>query len=374
MPLREGGQDSSYVDDLIAKGAEGLANGPGGGPGTGLSLSPDELIGALLEETSQELLPSSGFRWGQEDLPSWFPETLRPLIQHTPGMEQAYSPETLKANYDPYLGLRAQAGDERVYMGDKPDPDYQAKVNDDIARDAKQGRMADMLGDEREVTSDDPKKKIKRRQDRTITLEQAINRPYLWDEEQIESTMKRMRQAGFQVTDFDQLTQVWGGLVDRSMKMYTLSAGKNKVTPWDVLELSKREAMSAGTFTDFESGSKTTTARSVTEISEGAAWRTLQTTLSTLLGRDPTDQELRDYTYRMNNLAAKNPSITETITKFRGGEAVSQTSSTSGGFDADDMAQEAYEGAQDDPEYAKVQAGTTLWNALTQALGAVGDV
>lgn len=342
---------------LFGLDPEALASG-GLGPVVG-ALQPEEIIAGLLEETSLELIPNSGFEYGVDELPSWFPKPLRPFVADLAATNV----------YDPYLGITTQGGDERVYMGERDE--YRREIDPDDVPEV--GHESKLYGDAYAAPKGE-KTPTGKKTDKALTFEQALNLPYLWDDEKVESAMKRMREAGINVTKFDELTQVWGSLVDRASKMYSLSAGSRKVTPWDVLELTKKESLAAGNFTDFESGTQTRTATSVAEVSEGASWQVLQSTLSTLLGRDPTDQELRDYTYRMNSLAAKNPSITETITRYKAGEQVSSHSETTGGFDASDMAQAAYEEAQDDPEYAKVQAGTTYYNALAQAIGAVGDV
>ena len=349
--------------DLFGGGLDPAALAAGGGMGAAGPITPQDIISALLQETALEMQPNSGFRYGQDDLPHWFPKALRPLVAEMPREVQA-------SGYDPYTGMPG-AGDERVFFGTEPDPDS-GLGGADLER-ASRAAGFDQYG---RVTEDDykPSGETGGKRDKTVTYAAALNRPYLWDDEQVSAAMKKFRQAGINVTNFDELTSAWKSLVDRASQTYSLSGGKRKVSPWDVLEMSKREAETAGTFTDFENGTQTRTATSVSEVSEGASWQVLQQTLSTLLGRDPSDQEMRDYAYRMNTLAAKNPSVTETITRYRAGEAVSQESSTSGGFDAEDMAKAAYDEAQDDPEYARVQGATTYWNAMMQAIGAIGDI
>lgn len=119
-------------------------------------------------------------------------------------------------------------------------------------------------------------------------------------------------------------------------------------------------------------GKKTTTQRNVTDISEGEAWSTLQNNLSQLLGRDPSDQETRDFVYRMNALAASNPTISKTVTRYKNGEAVASTTHTDPGLTSADVAQEAYQQAQNDPNYAEYQAAATYFNAAMSALGPIG--
>lgn len=320
--------------------------------------SISERIQDAISKAGAAILPTSGFVYGEDELPPWFPKALRPIVESNPAI--------LRQVFDPYMGERARPGDERVFMGEvrrKPKTPKGGMAPEGMT--PAEARAAGL------DHNDFPKK---RKRDKTLNFQQALNLPYEWEDDEIIDAMKRFRRAGVNVTTFDQLTSEWGRLVERASMTYSLSRGQRKLTPWDVLELRKKESKAAGTLTDFESGTQTRVATSVSEIPEAASWATLQQTLSQLLGRDPSDQEVRDYAYRMNTLAAQNPSITETITRYKGGEAVSSESSTTGGFGADDMAREAYEGAQDDPEYARVQGGTTYYNALLSAIGEVGNV
>lgn len=322
---------------------------------------PASLIQEALASAVQAVLPSSGFQYGSDPLPSWFPEPLRALVD-----EGAIDVRDFQGTYDPYYGT-ASGGDEMVYMGESKRKD---RSRGDVGPaggmsvDGMSGRDAASAG----VYGDDQPR------DRVVGVGVAVNAPYDWDDEEVIQNMKRFREAGWQVTNFDQLKDAWSAMVERAANTFAMSGGRRKVTPWDALELSKRESEAMGTFTNYESGSNTTTYSSVTEISEGASWQVLQKTLSALLGRDPSDQEVRDYAYRMNTLAARNPSITESVQRYQAGEMVADDRTTTGGWDASDMAKSAYDQAQDDPEYAKYQAGTTYYNAFLQGIGAIGDV
>lgn len=121
-------------------------------------------------------------------------------------------------------------------------------------------------------------------------------------------------------------------------------------------------------------GTKTRTDRSVAHLGEGEAWTALRGTLTQMLGRDPEDQEVREFAFKMNQLAAENPSISETIQRYKDGDLVStRTESIDEGFNESDVAREAYEDAQSDPEYAEYQAGVTYFNSVMSALGAIGQ-
>ena len=283
-----------------------------------------------------------------------------------PAWAKDLSPEVLGANdFDPYLGIVSQPGDERVFMGDHKSTEVTS--------------FAGHMGRPESPTSADlpanlpPESKVQH-DDKTLTATQVMNLPYSWDEAKITDVMKRMRKSGLNITTFDQLTQTWGSMVNRASLMYSLSEGKNKVTPWDVLDMYKSEAKAAGSLVDYESGTRTSTSKSIAHVTEGEAWSSLQQTLSQMLGHDPSDQEVRDFTYRMNQLAAANPSISKTIAKYKAGDVTSSSTTTEGGFSGADVAQAAYQKAQGDPDYAEFQAGTTYYNAALSALGAIGSV
>ena len=271
-------------------------------------------------------------------------------------------------NFDPYLGIVNQAGDERVYMGAIETPGQPGvEVHTAERPDTRSG--------ESELPHDVAAKPATER-DGTLTSTQVENMPYYWTEENITDAMKRMREAGINVTSFNtgenSLVSVWGNLVSRASAMYSLSEGKNKVTPWDVLGMYKAEAKAADNYVNYESGTRTSTNKSIAHITEGEAWSSLQSTLSKMLGRDPSDQEVRDFTYKMNALAAKNPAISKTISKYKAGDITSSTTSTEGGFTGADVAEAAYGQAQSNPGYAEFQAASTYYNAALSALGAIG--
>lgn len=224
--------------------------------------------------------------------------------------------------------------------------------------------------------SDAPTVAVTNETSQAQTVTRALNQPYLWDEEELDEAMKRMQDAGLDVKSFDDVNAVWQGLVERAAKTYTISEGEKKVTPWDVLDLIEREdGVANGGPEDDENFTSTSIHKSIQDISEGEAWSTLQSNLSRMLGRDPSDQEVRDFTHRMNSLAARNPAISKTISTYKDGRLTnSTTNEVDSGFTADDMAMNAYENAQADPEYGAFQAGATYFNAAMSALGAIGDV
>jgi hypothetical protein len=206
--------------------------------------------------------------------------------------------------------------------------------------------------------------------DKITTVDAANNLPYLWSQEKDKEVIAQMNAMGFDVHTFDDMVKLWQAGVDRASKTYLASDGSNKMTPWDALELYGKDASASGSsgFT----GSKSMVSRSVSDISEGQAWSVLQSNLSNMLGRDPSDEEVRDFTYRMGQLAAKNPSITKTIARYKNGDEVSESSHTKPGFTTADIQRASYDDAQADPDYGAFQAASTYFNAALSALGPIG--
>lgn len=359
---------------------------------------PELLVQSSMTTIGRRGLTGEGFKG---ELPAWASD-LAPEVLGNP-------------DFDPYFGIVSEQGDERVYWGQEKlsskrvEPDVPLSTGmarpdggsgggawdnyfDEAAEAA--GRTAPKepaTGGEVEFRSggqrpadqvETPGEKTGRKAgsgkgDKTLTTLQAMNLPYTWDEEEIAEAMKKMRQSGIPVDSFDMgstsLVSVWGALVERASMTYAMSEGRRKVTPWDVLDMYKSEAKAAGSFQNYQNGERTTTQRSITNITEGEAWSMLRDNLSRMLGRDPSDQEVREFSFRMNQLAAKNPSITETVTRYKNGEPVSSETETEGGFTAADVQQQAYEEAQNDPQYAEYQAATTYFNSAISALGAIGQ-
>lgn len=354
-----------------------LITGEGIDPTTGQAIAPptleELLLGTAMDVSGRAGLTGSPFRG---TMPMWAQAAAdRGAMRHP--------------DFDPYLGIVSQPGDERVYLGDtkfKPpkfdeiddfldvnakDPGERAAAREENLRIDRENKV------ERQLGGDPSKQKAgkKRKSDSTATATQVKNQPYLWDEEEVVDAMKRMRVAGLPVQSFDDLVKVWGSMVDRAASTYGMSAGAKKVTPWDVLDMYKSEAKASGSYTNFQermNGSVTQIAKSVGEITEGQAFTVLQSQLSQLLGRDPSDDEIKDFTHRMNSLAAKNPSITRTVHRFKNGEEVGQESETDPGFTADDMVRESYEDAQAEEGYGEYQAASTYFNAAISALSALG--
>lgn len=267
------------------------------------------------------------------------------------------------------LGKRAelQDGDYLVFMGDAPVKKDTHKVQETYAPGPYAGgHTVSEPGTPDTVTTK------KDQGDKVLTASQAVDLPYLWDQDKITNAIKRMQDAGLEVNTFDDMVGVWQGLVQRASKSYTLSGGKMQMTPWDALDLYKSESGGDAAGSQGFTGSRTTVARNVTELSDGQSWSVLQSTLQKMLGRDPSDEELRNFTYKMSQQAAHNPSITKTIAHYKDGQLTRTNSHTNPGFTMDDAVEAAYNRAQNNPDYGEYQAATTYFNAALSALGPIG--
>jgi len=201
-----------------------------------------------------------------------------------------------------------------------------------------------------------------------MTQSQAQMQWYHWTQQQRLTWAKRAFALGYlsSPTDVQGAQSLFMNAIGESVRYYAV--GK-KVSPWDVLDLN------AGSNSDVlkkrgmvnPDGSITST-NSQINLSDKASVEALATqVLQQALGRDPTQSEINTYYNTIRGQEKSHPSVTTTTTK--GG----QTSSvTSGGFGQDDAAELLKSQIQNDPEYAKYQAGTTYYGAALQALGAIG--
>ncbi len=176
----------------------------------------------------------------------------------------------------------------------------------------------------------------------------------------------------------------WEDLVATSYELNQRTDSTKKWTPWDVLATYGNPKSDFGTIRqgdwlyDAATGakvkyvgprSKTTTSRDV-NLSSAEDVKALTTqVLTQALGRAPTASEVAQYKATINTQEEANPQMTTTTTTLDDqGEAVSQSSKSTGGFSAAAQEQTVLGQAQETPEYAKYQAGTTYWNAMMQML------
>jgi len=257
--------------------------------------------------------------------------------------------------FDPQTGAPTpdDLSDDRVYMGKHTTENVPLQH---VGIPGEEGQAASELGQDTQAES--------------ISVSAALNQPYLWSEEHTSDVMKKMRHAGLDVNTFDDMMGAWQMLVTRASRAFVLSKGKREVTPWDILSSVKKENVESGVLDKDGNIVQTQVQKSVNDVSDADAWSTLRTAMTAMLGRKPSDQEVRDFASRANAMAAKDPSVTKTTSVTNADTGHTETSShTSGGFTDADATQMAVEDLEDTDEFAQVQSATTYMNALLGALG-----
>lgn len=376
---------SPAVPSLVTSGAidPGLAQAlglgsMGGGPVSDIPTLLQETLLSATGEWATASLTTDKFHFRNEILlPDW--------IRHAdPDHKKQLIDAVKKSQLDPFLpkaGGSMSGFDPswQVYVGRGKDFGFD---NERHFEDA-EGNKLQLDGPEKDMAEFKTEKDVARgknkvlQSDNTETAQAVMNAPFLWSDEKIKDAMGRMQKAGLKVDDFGSMVQAWGDMVQVASMRYSLSHGKIKTTPWDVLDLYgsiSKDFGGGGSGSGGYSGTVKSTSRSVSDITEGDAWSALRNTLSQMLGRDPSHDEVRKFAYRMNGIAAKNPTVTTTTGTYEDGHLVNQSSHTTGGFNANDIQQEAYEKAQNDPDYAEYQSATTYFNAALSALGSIGNV
>lgn len=170
------------------------------------------------------------------------------------------------------------------------------------------------------------------------------------------------------------LDDVWQDVLEYSEKL--TGAGHRK-TPFQVAELlagagaaggSGRGGGGSGASAPF-SGVKRTRSTNVDLTDPATARAIVHDSLSSMLGRRATDEELRKFTGLINAAERGNPTVTETATTYQDGDAVSQSSTTTGGLTATGRQQLVEEDAMALPEFGAYQAASTYFNALLGSIG-----
>ncbi len=228
--------------------------------------------------------------------------------------------------------------------------------------------------------------------DNNLTYAEARMLPREWLQNDPDK-LKQLINTGIlnKVPGFDvgmgipEIMSAWDDLVQASYAMnQNLGDGDKKWTPFDILNSYSNAKNNWGTVRkgdwlyDAATGdkvkyvgprSKTTTSRDV-NLSSAEDVKALTTSVLTqALGRAPTAQEVAQYKSTINAQENANPTVTTTTQTLNDmGEAVSQSSKTTGGFDAAAQQQLVQDQASKTPEYAKYQSGTTYWNALMSML------
>ena len=225
----------------------------------------------------------------------------------------------------------------------------------------------------------------------TMSYDQARLLPRDWMESD-PSQLKKLVNMGIlnKVPGFDvgmglpEIVSAWDDLVQASFEMNKNSKSDKKWTPWDVLNTYSNSKMNYGTVRkgdweyDVATGeklryvgpkTKTTSSRDVNLSSAEDVKALTSQVLTQALGRAPTPDEVATYKSTINAQENANPTLTNTTQTLNDqGEVASQSSKTTGGFDAAAQQQLVQDQAAKSPEFAKYQSGTTYWNSLMQML------
>jgi len=193
----------------------------------------------------------------------------------------------------------------------------------------------------------------------TKTQDDAIAQFYTWSDEERAAWGQRLYKLGIIKTpdDYSGMFNAWQQAVQEAANFYTF--GGRKVTPWDVVDL----------FSTAHGSTPTTTTRKSKSFqipNPGDAHAAVKSIFQSALGRDPTDGELARYSSMLVAKSKANPQITNTTSTTDTSGNVSQTSTTSGGFNPSDVLNSAIENTN---EYGAYQAATTYMNALLAKIG-----
>lgn len=212
------------------------------------------------------------------------------------------------------------------------------------------------------------------------SFDAVLNLPYRWvnDKKKMNKLLTAVSAAtGKPVTDFFEALEVWQVAVKTANQSWIgTNGGKNgaPLSPWDALGLMSRTPGGYGNSLA-KTGPRTTTSRSVNEISDGDAWSVVNRAVTELLGRAASTSELQEFASRANRIAANNPTITRTTTKYDAqGRPVSESSKTQQGASAGDYELAARNMANRDPEAGAYQAAATYYPKLLETLGSMANL
>jgi len=224
-------------------------------------------------------------------------------------------------------------------------------------------------------------------QGRYTPYEEARLLPTTWDKNTLSKFVNKgilNKVAGFSADmGMPEIVSAWDDLVQSSI---AFSGGSKKWTPWEIMD-SYGNAGKFGTtksadgdwLLDAATGekikyigprTKTTTSKHI-DLSSPEDVRALATqSLTELLGRAPTAEEMTKYRSAISGYEKANPQVTKTTTTLNDqGEAESESSTTSGGATDAARAGLISDEAKQGPEYGKFQSATTYFNAMMQMMG-----
>lgn len=208
------------------------------------------------------------------------------------------------------------------------------------------------------------------------SLSEAQGEFYRWSDTERRKWADHLFALGLidedETSDYATLKGMWDDVVAETANFTT--AGK-RLSPWEVASLvaggeagaAARKAANAkkAPFT----GAKSQRSTSVDLTDPKTAKALMNDTLSRVLGRAATDDEIDTFKGVLNAAERANPTTTVSTTNYVAGDAVSQSSTTSGGLTGQARQQMAQDQAMSAPEYGAYQAASTYFNAFLATLG-----
>lgn len=206
--------------------------------------------------------------------------------------------------------------------------------------------------------------------DTVLSLQDSIAQSGLWSDAFREGIAQKMYKAGLvsDPTDWNLVNNAWANVVQEAGLRYAMSGGKNKVTPYQMLDIMvgvsgdlKKQGIGKTT-------SQSTTTFSNNVIDAKTADSLVRSIYHDQIGRDPTPNELATYRVMVTGYTKANPSKsvvnTTQVTDGQGNVTQNVHSDSSGGWTQAGVQEQVLGKTHQDPEYGAYQAATTYYNAL----------
>lgn len=198
----------------------------------------------------------------------------------------------------------------------------------------------------------------------------VANQFYTWDDSTKQKFRTELALTGVDVQRMNdaQLQKAWSSYVAQSGAYWQNGNGRS-LTPWDVMSMDRANREQQGPTKSTSTNTSTALDISTREDANYIA----QQAARSLLGRDPTQQEITKLLGTLNQYERANPRVTtstQVSTQQPGGDSTSESSSTAqGGVSAEARNMLAQQQLKQGPEYGAYQAATTYFNDLMQVLG-----
>lgn len=208
--------------------------------------------------------------------------------------------------------------------------------------------------------------------DRYVTMTDAQQEFYRWSVSDRKAWGQYLLNLGLvtedESTDYATLQKEWLSAIDEAVNFH--AAGK-QVNPWQAAALmagadnpgAAAKSKKAG-FT----GTKKTRDTRVDLTDPASAKALVNQVLSNQLGRNATDEEIRQFTSVLHNAENANPVVQDTTSTYVNGENTSSSSTSTGGMTEAGRQQVLSDVAMQKPEYGAYQSATVYYNALASAI------